>query len=202
MLTELTEEIEKAAQSVIDDLHTLLPAKIQKFDPENCTADVVPYGRYLTADDEEIEYPMVANAPVMFPWNAAANAGMIIPVKDGDDCMVLFSEIELDEWLSGAQSDAPMRWDQSSAVVIPGLLKQGNSLIQQSSENDSVIVSAGNTKMTVADDMVEINGSLYVTGDIIGGGGSGTDSFVKRSELSIATAAMIDTLIGGVTTNE
>lgn len=202
MLTELTEEIEKAAQSVVDDLHTLLPAKIKRFDPESCTADVVPYGRYLTADDEEVEYPMVANAPVMFPWNAAANAGMLIPVKEGDDCMVLFSEIELDEWLSGAQSDAPMRFDQSSAVVIPGLLKQGNTLIQQASENDSVIVSAGSTKMTVSDDMVQIDGSVYINGDLISGGGSSTDGFVKKSEISIATSAMIDTLTGGVTASE
>lgn len=169
MLQELVEQIENTASSVLtNNLHTALPGKIVSFNSTNGMAVVRPVGRYMTDSGKTLAYPQISDVPVVFPYSATAKAGIAYPVVKGDSCLIIVSEVELDEWRTGAKSDASLRFDLSSAVCIPGLLKAGNSLVKEACTSKSVVVGSGSTKLAVSSSGVKITGDLTVSGTIHG----------------------------------
>jgi hypothetical protein len=182
MMQEFVQQIEETARAVVDDIHTALPGTVVSFDPGKGTATVKPNGKYLTADRKTLEYPQITDVPVVFPFCQTAGVGIAYPVLKGDSCLIVVSEVELDEWRSGAESEGSLRFDLTSAMCIPGLLEGGGSIISKACSNNAVIVGAGdvevmvsdsgavvtsgNTKMTVSDAGVAISGDLNVDGNI------------------------------------
>lgn len=186
MLQELVAEIEKTASAVVRDIHTALPGKIVSFDPEKSVAVVQPKGKYRTEEGAALEYPVISDVPVLFPYSQASDVGVTFPVKPDDNCLVVVSEIELDEWRSGAESEAPLRFDLTSAIVVPGLMSLGNASIQKAVKENAVVVKAenveiavaggkvyvktGGVEMSVSGDGVSVMGNLNVSGNVIAGG--------------------------------
>lgn len=166
MQQELVQQIEETAKDVMDGIHTALPAKIISFDPSKCVATIKPYGKYATSDGISLEYPTVTEVPVVFPVSPSTGVGMVFPVKAGDDCLIIVSEVELDEWRSGAESEGTLRFDLTSAIAIPGLLKTANSLAMKACNLNAVILSAGSTEIAVSGSGVAIKGNLTVDGNI------------------------------------
>lgn len=154
MLQELTKEINKTAREAVNNAHTSIPGKILSIDPGTGRAAVQPYGKYVTSDNIKLDYPVLTDVPLVLPFSQASGCGIAFPIQPGDDCLVIFSEIGLDAWMSGAESEALLRFDLSSAVAIPGLIKESGSLISQANENHAVVIS----------------GNLIVTGNITAGG--------------------------------
>ena len=172
MMQELTQQIEETARAVTDEIHTAMPGTVIAFDPGSGTATVKPSGKYVTADGKSLDYPQITDVPVTFPLCQTA----------GDSCLIVISEVELDEWRTGAESEGSLRFDLTSAMCIPGLLEGGGDIISKACQNNAVIVGAGDvevmvsdagavitsggTKMTVSDDGVAISGDLKVDGNI------------------------------------
>lgn len=169
MLQELTAEIEQTAKAVANDIHTALPGKIVSYDSDNCTVTVSPIGKYITSDGVELDYPMITEVPVIFPCCQSIGTGIAFPLKKGDSCLVIVSEVELDTWRSGAESEGSLRFDLTSAVVIPGLLKRGNAASKKAAKENSVVVTAGSVFLSVSEKGVTIEGNLTVTGDVKAG---------------------------------
>lgn len=182
MMQELTQQIEETARAVTDEIHTAMPGTIVAFDPGSGTATVKPSGKYVTADGKSLDYPQITDVPVAFPFCQTAGVGIAFPVGKGDSCLIVISEVELDEWRTGAESEGSLRFDLTSAMCIPGLLEGGGDIISKACQNNAVIVGAGDvevmvsdagavitsggTKMTVSDDGVAISGDLKVDGNI------------------------------------
>ena len=169
MMQELTQQIEETARAVTDEIHTAMPGTVIAFDPGSGTATVKPSGKIM-------------DVPVTFPFCQTAGVGIAFPVGKGDSCLIVISEVELDEWRTGAESEGSLRFDLTSAMCIPGLLEGGGDIISKACQNNVVIVGAGDvevmvsdagavitsggTKMTVSDDGVAISGDLKVDGNI------------------------------------
>lgn len=183
MMQEVAQEVENLAREVMEEIHTALPGKIVSFNAKSCVAKVKPIGRFTTQDDETMVFPVITDVPIVFPFCSSKNAGVFFPVKPGDSCLIIISEVELDEWRKSAESDAPLRFDLSSAVAIPGLMKKGNSLLSESCSNNAVIIASKDAKVMVSDTSVsvsfedektfevkdgkvKINGDLEVTGSV------------------------------------
>lgn len=182
MLQELTSEIEQTAKAVVNEIHTALPGEIVSYNAGAGTATVKPIGKYVTSDEKELDYPTITDAPVCFPFCQNAGVGIFFPVKKGDSCIIIISEVELDAWRSGAESEGSLRFDLTSAMVIPGLLDGGSGVSERASKENAVIVTAGDTTLTVSGDGckvdtgltvlsvddggVKIKGNLTVTGDV------------------------------------
>jgi hypothetical protein len=166
MLQELTAEIEETARAVVNDIHTAIPGKIVSYNANKCTVTVNPVGKFITSDDVELDYPTITEVPVVFPVCQSTGTGMAFPVKKGDSCLIIVSEVELDSWRSDAESDGSLRFDLTSAVVIPGLLKKGNAISKKAAKENAVVVGAGDVTLTVSRKGVTIDGNLTVTGDI------------------------------------
>lgn len=159
MLQELTQEIERTVRSMINEVHTALPGKIVSFDVEKGLATVKPIGKFITSNKKVLEYPELSEVPFVFPYSNQAEVGMFFPVKVGDICLIIISEVELDEWRNGAESEGSLRFDLTNAIVIPSLLKSDDRLLEclsESSEKSAVIIATTDSKVLVSKDNIEI----------------------------------------------
>lgn len=182
MLQELVEEIEKTARAVVNEVHTALPGRIVSYDASKGTATIQPIGKFKTAKGKVLEYPMATEVPIVFPFCYRASVGIAFPVMKGDTCLLIVSEVELDEWRSGAASEGSLRFDLTNAIAIPGLLKSNNRIVKKAFENMAVVIGAPGTEVrvskdgvaievdevtfTVSESGIAIGGDLLVKGDI------------------------------------
>lgn len=156
MLQELTEGIEETAAAVVNDIHTAMPGEIVSFDAGSVTASVKPVGKFLTSDGDELDYPLITEVPVVFPICQQIGAGLAFPVKKGDSCIIIISEVELDAWRSGAESEGALRFDLTNAVAIPGLLKGGSALAAKAVNQNAVMIGTSGAEVGVFGDCVRI----------------------------------------------
>ncbi len=184
MLQELTQEIENTARAVLGDIHTALPGRIVSFDAVNNVAVIQPAGKFVTSDRQELNYPQITEVPVVFPFCPSAGVGLAFPLRTGDSCIVIISEVELDAWRNGAESEGSLRFDLTSAMAIPGLLESGsrNDLVKKAAELDALVLGASGTEVVVSgagvrvdtgavqfevsDSGIAIGGNLTVEGNI------------------------------------
>jgi hypothetical protein len=120
--------ISNALSSRLLDVHTALPAKVEKYDPTTQTVDVKPTLKpYALAEGNVPEpraLPVITNVPLVFP--GAGGFRITFPVKVGDVVLLVFSESSLEAWQSsdGQHDLAPgdfRRHNLSDAIAIPGL---------------------------------------------------------------------------------
>ena len=180
MIQDLVSEIENTARELINNIHTAIPGEIQEFDARHSLARVKPIGKVVTFSGEKLDYPLLTEVPVVFPFSESANIGITFPVRKGDSCLVVISESELDEWRNKAISEMPLKFDLSSAICIPGLMKKLNSeraikekAVVINSKSSEIIVSpnavsitAGGGQIRVQDSGITIKGNLKVDGNI------------------------------------
>lgn len=182
MMQEFAQQIEDTARAVVDEIHTALPGIIVSFDFAKGTATVQPQGKYLTSDGKRLNYPRISDVPVQFPFCQSAGIGVTFPIAKGDGCIIIVSEVELDEWRAGAESEGSLRFDLTSAICIPGLMKSGVETMLKACRNNAVIVggsnsyvmvsdsevyaASGGTNMAISKAGVVIGGNLYVNGNI------------------------------------
>ena len=154
MLQEFTEEVNKTARAAVNNIHTALPGSILEIDTVTGLAKVQPYGKYVIEKGTSADYPALTDVPFVLPFSQFAGAGIAFPVKPGDDCLIIISEVELDSWRSGMESEGPLKFNLTNAVAIPGLLRNAGALIEQANRENAVVVS----------------GNLVVTGQLTAGG--------------------------------
>lgn len=164
MLQEFTHEVERTARAVVNEIHTALPGKIISVDEGRGTASIQPCGKYVTSDGKSLAYPVITEVPLVFPFCQQSGAGMIFPVCKGDSCVVVVSEVELDEWRSGAESEGSLRFDLSNAIAIPGLFTVGEKILSEAMQKNAVIISDANAKVVVARDNINVGiGDTHMT---------------------------------------
>jgi len=136
----LTEVIKEAIKSQLFDLHTVMPARVEKYDSATQKADVKPLLRkkYLV-NNIATEIPVIPSVPVQWPSASGGDAYIHLPLKVGDLGIVVICERSIDSWLSGdgqitAPND-PRHHDLSDAIFIPGVRPWKVALAEVSSDN-------------------------------------------------------------------
>ena len=205
MLQEFTQQVEDTARAVMNEIHTALPGNVLSFNPSTGTATVKPEGKYVLSNGKKLDYPTITEVPVVFPYCQSGGVGVAFPVVKGDSCIIIISEVELDEWRSGAESEAPLRFDLSSALCIPGLLDGGSDLVQKANKKNAVVIGAGDveitvtsdealvdtgsTQLSVTDSGVEITGNVKVKGNLTCTGVMKTNTSLNLNEHTHVSAA-------------
>jgi len=111
----------------LDDLHTMLPGRIEEYDAAQQRVSVKPLVKRLTLTEngEELleELPIIPDVPLAFP--RSMEFFMTFPIKKGDLVMLSFAERSLDNWLASDGEDiSPDEFrmhDLTDAVAYPGL---------------------------------------------------------------------------------
>jgi hypothetical protein len=120
MSREIDEIVNDVISSRIAGIHTSLPGRIESFD--GSLASVKPLIKKVFTDDEELSLPVIPGVPVIFP--STADFQFTFPLAKGDDCLLIFAERDLANWIAKGTDSAPAdtkKYDLSDAIAIPGL---------------------------------------------------------------------------------
>lgn len=170
-------------KSVKKTLRVAMPGVIQSFDSENLTCVVEisvfsakPEGKSVDRlDVDNVFYPLILDAPVVFPRGGGCT--LTFPVKEGDECLVIFADRCIDFWWQSGNVQNGSRGrmhDYSDAFVIPGPQSQAKKIsgisttaAQLRTDDGSAFIEvASNGAVTIDSPQTTVNGPFHVNGEI------------------------------------
>lgn len=150
---------------------------IQSFDPSNQTAQVrINYTKTKTVSDNFvqktalIEYPIVTGVPVIC-IGGGGDGYLTFPIAQGDECILLFNDRDIDNWFAGSQSSPPNTarlhaFNDAIALVglrsLPNVIGDYDSVRAVLKKGDALVgVGAGDGSLVkIANDSLTMNGIL------------------------------------------
>ena len=126
-MTTPTDILRNSVFNILSDVHTCMPGIVKSFDASTNKATIQPaLNKAFTTG--EMPMPILENVPMMFP--GSGDFRFTFPIREGDYCLLLFSERSIDLWLSVGGQVTPndrRKFDLSDAIAIPGLLPFNSS---------------------------------------------------------------------------
>lgn len=106
------------------EINTCTPGEIVSYDSTTTTCTVQPaYKRIMVRNREVVSRAQISDVPVVFPRSGIY--AMTFPISQGDQCMIMYSQRSLDDWLN-IGGEVTLRdtrlHDITDAIVIPGLV--------------------------------------------------------------------------------
>jgi len=162
---------------------------IEAFDPSTQTATIrIAIKKIISeeADGTKIlkEHPLIMQCPVMTYFGG--NSFISCPIAAGDNCIVLFCDRDIDEWLYAGGVQAPNSrriHDINDAIAIVGIRNFQNS-ISDFLANGIRLSFAADSRIDLTEDAIdsiaelfthngnmEITGSLTIRGNVYGEAG-------------------------------
>lgn len=164
-----TEDSKTKESDIKNNLRVACPGIIESFDLETQTATVrLAINERLVASDNErshAEIPPLLDVPIALP--RAGGYALTMPIKIGDECLVIFADMCIDAWFAngGVQNQTERRrHDLSDGICIPGIWSQpskianysGDSCQLRTDSGDSYIELKGGTVNIVAKDSINL----------------------------------------------
>jgi len=132
----LSSALNTVFESLISDVHTALPGRIEKYEYATQKAQVKPLIKRKYLDGEVLELPVLVNVPVVFP--RTKNSGITFPLTKGDGVLVIFTERALERWKSSGGDSEPgdrRKFDLSDGIAIPGCFSFKDANIASNNED-------------------------------------------------------------------
>lgn len=195
-----------AIESRIVDMHTCYPAKITSFDPESqtCTCEILI--KRIIADNQKTEtsrsIPPLIDVPLLFMQTA--DFAITTPVKPGDECLLIFSSRDIDNWNETGRSMEPRtrrKFNLSDAFALPmarsklNIIENYNpddiEIRNKSNESKVVLKNNGdillknNSKIEIQTPNLVINANIDISGDVNVTGSIEATSDVKAGAISL-----------------
>ena len=169
----LAEVLASERRTLNEQLRVALPGIIQSFDPDTVTAVVQPAIRYIERDNdgnkETKDYPLLVDVPVIFPRGGGCT--LTFPVKEGDECLVIFADRCIDFWWQSGGIQEPVdgrMHDLSDAFCIVGPQSQAKKISGISTTAAQLRTDDGSAFIEVAaghDVTVKTSGKLTASAD-------------------------------------
>lgn len=169
-ISKLENLFSKLMSDVKSDIRVSLPAKVISFDAEKQTISCIPTVRELVNINGQVKYmdlPVLEDVPIQMP--RAGGWIITLPVKPGDECMVIFQDLCIDGWWfrGGIQNWNDLRrHDLSDAIAIFSPWSQPNAISNYLMDGIELRSVDGSTKITIKQGKISILGDLEVTGKI------------------------------------
>lgn len=142
---------ENIIKKVNFNLRCCIPGVIQQYDPKTNTASIQPAIREeIVNEDNTVQYmnlPILVNVPIIFPSCSIGSIKMLL--KQGDECLVLFSDLSIDNFWKYANVQNPIevrRHDLSDGIAIPCVLSQPNT---KQFNGTGVEITSGVSKISI-----------------------------------------------------
>lgn len=157
---------ENIIKKVNFNLRCCIPGVIQQYDPKTNTASIQPAIREeIVNEDNTVQYmnlPILVNVPIIFPSCSIGSIKLLL--KQGDECLVLFSDLSIDNFWKYANVQNPIevrRHDLSDGIAIPCVLSQPNT---KSFSGTGIEIECGSSKIEIGKDEITFkNGYGSVT---------------------------------------
>ncbi|MBG2643830.1 phage baseplate protein [Klebsiella michiganensis] len=188
----LAEVLASERKTLNEQMRVALPGIIQSFDPDAVTAVVQPAIRYIERDNDgntsTQDYPLLVDVPVVFPRGGGCT--LTFPVKEGDECLVIFADRCIDFWWQSGGIQEPVdgrMHDLSDAFCIVGPQSQakkisgisttsaqlrtddGSAFIEVSAGGDITATTAGNATINAPE--IILHGNVTINGNLSQGMG-------------------------------
>lgn len=172
MMQDFVQEVIKTIRESQKGIHTFIPGKIVSFDPSKGHATVLPLMKFKKPDNTLMDYPQITGVPVWVLQSMGQSATVAMPVKAGDECLLIVAEQSLDLWMYGQQTETDLKFDLSNAVCIHGLFARANSITAEACGENAIIIDVQGTRMKIKNSLVQIdskevliNGNVTVNGN-------------------------------------
>jgi Phage protein Gp138 N-terminal domain len=171
---------------------------IQEFDASNQTAVVeIAFTQVVTIDAAGVktiqEYPLLLQVPVFVLFGGVDFMSM--PIKAGDNCILLFNDRDIDSWFIGSDKAYPNTsrlHDLSDAIALVGINPITKSIGDYITNGIRLSHSEGATRtridlldaiINIYANNVVIHGNLEVTGGLQIDGGEGSSNVEIRCDI-------------------
>lgn len=147
--------LDRFEKNVFKKLNCVKIGKIKTFYSDQQNADIQIDG-----------YPLISGVPVSFIFGG--DFSIQVPVKEGDDCIVLFCDGDLDNWVEGKGYVPAYSQDKhglNGAVALVGITNLNNKVSDYI--KDGVRVKYKGTILDLKDDKITVNKNVEVDGDLI-----------------------------------
>lgn len=147
-------------QQALFDLRVAAPGIIQSFDPvkQTVTAKVAIRERInINSVPVEKEIPVLINVPVLFP--RAGIYSLTLPVKAGDECLLIFGDMCMDAWWQSGEVQSQVerrRHDLSDAFALVGLWSQPRKLNNYSADSAQLRTEDGNVFVEIEQNAINL----------------------------------------------
>lgn len=165
-----TDHLTALQKAIMSNLRVAMPGVIASFDSVKQTAsvDVTIYDRVMpglpggistySPVTGDVKIPTLLDVPVVIPQGGGF--ALTIPIKIGDECLVVFSDMCINEWFdAGGINNVQQvlrRHDLSDAICIPGPSSQPNVIMAYQTSALEMRTKAGDVKVSVQVDKVSI----------------------------------------------
>lgn len=126
-----------------------MPGIIQGFDPATQTATVQPAIKMkvnLGDGVKQLDLPIISNVPVVLPFAQTVGLLLTVPIKSGDECLLIFADRSIDNFTQGGgvqptvataseDTTTPRSHSLSDAICIPGIVSNPQAVPEYSTEN-------------------------------------------------------------------
>ena len=139
----LESTIRQGVNERLKDLHTAMPGVVVAFDSTTQLLTVQPAIRrnMRTQDGEQeilipLDLPQLINVPIVLPQ--AGEFMVTVPVKPGDEVLLIFAERAIDSWYEngGVQNQSARRFHSlSDAFAIPGIRNKKTPITDYSQDS-------------------------------------------------------------------
>lgn len=136
-----------------------IPGIIQSYNQAQNTVEVQPAIRERVVDEKgNVSYqqlPLLINVPVVFP--TASNIGITFPLAKNDQCLVLFSDLAIDNFWEKGVVQNPVeirRHDLSDGMAIPCNLSIG----RVTAPGETLNIVNGETKIEMSGSEISFSG--------------------------------------------
>lgn len=150
---------ENIIKKVNFNLRCCIPGVIQQYDPKTNTASIQPAIREeIVNEDNTVQYmnlPILVNVPIIFPSCSIGSIKMLL--KQGDECLVLFSDLSIDNFWKYANVQNPIevrRHDLSDGIAIPCVLSQPNT---KPFNGTGMEITSGAAKISITNDGIKFS---------------------------------------------
>lgn len=158
----MDELLRMQADKIKNDIRVAIPGIVQSFDPKEQTVTVQPAIRERVQDGDgrqsHMNLPLLLDVPVVFP--RAGGFALTMPIKPGDECLVVFADMCIDAWWSngGIQNQIEKRrHDLSDAIAIMGVWSQPRIVPGYSLNSAQLRTEDGETCIDLKPGTIEIH---------------------------------------------
>ena len=137
-----------------ENIHVSMIGKIESYNPQTNRASITPVGTMTCPDWQELPFPTIHNVPIQYPCGNGGKSGVTFPVKQGDTCIIVFADHQIENFLSGEKSDDMRNHSMNDAYAIPTLFSDSVPTLKSNPNdvcmfNDGSLIVLKSSSMTI-----------------------------------------------------
>lgn len=171
MSDSLYNAIESQIKRAQSNVYTALPAKVLSFNGHTVSCQVMI--NRVNANGQEITIPPLVDVPAQFPH--AGGFCITVPIKAGDEGLVVFSSRCIDGWYASGDQSKPLDNrinDLSDGFFIVGCNSVPNKIPDFYNDGASMQTDDGSTYIRLTEGTIYIKGNIEQEGNFNQSGGN------------------------------